>query len=156
MLETKRLRLYPASRAQMEAAIAAAPSAELQAAYAEMLEGGLTHPDQWEWYAMWRIERKDGALVGDLCFKGLTPAATAEIGYGILEAYQGQGYATEAVQAAAAWALSHPALRAVEAETEPDNAASRRVLAKCGFLPIGETGAEGPRFALRRNMKPSA
>lgn len=118
MIETARLLLFSASWAQMEAAISAEPSAELQAAYAEMLAGCLEHPDQWEWYAMWMIERKDGTQVGDLCFKGLTPDATAEIGYGILEAHQGRGYATEAVQAATAWALSHPALRAVEAETE--------------------------------------
>ena len=33
----------------------------------------------------------------------------------------------------------------VAAETEAENAASRRVLEKCGFLPAGE-GREGPRF----------
>ena len=156
MMETERIRIYPAGREQMERMIAADPDEDMKKAYDEMLEGSLSHPKDREWYAMWIIEKTDGTRIGDLCFKGLTPAATAEIGYGILEAYQGQGYATEAVQAAAAWALSHPALRAVEAETEPDNAASRRVLARCGFLPTGETGAEGPRFALRRNMKPSA
>ena len=34
----------------------------------------------------------------------------------------------------------------VEAETEPDNRASQRVLEKCGFLPSGTFGEEGPRF----------
>ena len=37
----------------------------------------------------------------------------------------------------------------VEAETEPDNAASQRVLAKCGFVPNGIVGEEGPRYVRR-------
>ena len=70
----------------------------------------------------------------------------AEIGYGILEEYQSQGYATEAVGAAANWALKQSNVTRVEAETEPDNRASQRVLEKCGFLPSGTFGEEGPRF----------
>ena len=34
----------------------------------------------------------------------------------------------------------------VEAETEPYNKASQRVLAKCGFVPNGIIGEEGPRY----------
>jgi ribosomal-protein-alanine N-acetyltransferase len=134
----------------MEATVEAESDAELKKAYGEMLAGCLAHPEQWDWYAMWRIEEPDGRLVGDLCFKGLEPEGRAEIGYGILEAYQGRGYATEAVRAALAWAFGHPELQAVEAETEPDNAASQRVLAKCGFLPNGVMGQEGPRYTLSR------
>ena len=44
------------------------------------------------------------------------------------------------------WAFQHPMVKAVEAETDPDNAASQRVLMKCGFRPNGETGEEGPRY----------
>ena len=70
MIETNRLRISPASREQMEACIAAERDASLKAAYTEMLEGCLCHSNQWEWYAMWMIERKDGTHIGDLCFKG--------------------------------------------------------------------------------------
>ncbi len=115
-----------------------------------MLEGCLEHPDQWDWYAMWMIEKKDGTHIGDLCFKGLEPNGTAEIGYGILEEYQGQGYATEAVRGALNWAFDHPGVTAIEAETEPENKASQRVLEKCGFLPNGVFGKEGPRFTLQK------
>lgn len=149
LVETRRLKLYPASREQMEAVIAAERAPELRKAYGEMLEGGLAHPRQWAWYAMWRIERRDGTQVGDLCFKGLGPEGVAEIGYGILEDHQGQGYATEAVQAVCRWAFRNQA-KALEAETEPDNAASQRVLEKCGFVPSGTVGEEGPRFVLMR------
>ena len=70
MIETNRLRIYPASREQMEAFIAAEADAELKKAYTEMLEGCLRHPNQWEWYSMWMIELRDGTHIGDLCFKG--------------------------------------------------------------------------------------
>ena len=144
--ETRRLNIYPAMREQMEAFIAAETDAELKKAYTEMLEGCLRHPDQWEWFAMWVIELRDGTHIGDLCFKGLGANGMAEIGYGILEEYQGQGYAAEAVGAAVNWALQHPSVTRVEAETEPDNRASQRVLEKCGFLPTGTVGEEGPRY----------
>ena len=146
MVETERLIVYPASREQMEAYIAAEMDAELKKAYTEMLEGCLQHPDQWEWYAMWMIELRDRTHIGDLCFKGLNANGTVEIGYGILEEYQRQGYAAEAVDAAVDWALQQPGVTRMEAETEPDNRASRRVLEKCGFLPTGTVGEEGPRF----------
>jgi ribosomal-protein-alanine N-acetyltransferase len=143
---TNRLAIYPAAKDQMEAAIALEADAELKAAYTEMLEGCLRHPDAWEWYAMWMIELKDGTLIGDLCFKGLNTNGMTEIGYGIKEEFRNRGYAAEAVDAAVRWALKQPAVKLVEAETEPGNRASRRVLEKCGFLPSGRFGEEGPRF----------
>ena len=145
-IETKRLKLYPASQAQMEAIIDSEADIELRKAYTQMLEGCLRQPDQWQWYAMWMIELRDGTHVGDLCFKGLEADGAVEIGYGIMEEYRGHGYATEAVDAAAAWALRQPSVIRVEAETESDNRASQRVLEKCGFLPSGTVGEEGPRF----------
>ena len=146
MRETKRLRLYPASREQMEAFIAAETDGDLKAAYTQMLEGCLRHPDQWEWYAMWMIELQDGTHIGDLCFKGLDASGAAEVGYGLLEEYRGQGYAAEALEAAVSWALKQDGVTRVEAETEPDNRASQRILEKCGFRPSGVVGEEGPRF----------
>ena len=151
ILKTERLRLRPADRGQMEAAIAAQTDPELIKAYTEMLEGCLAHPDQWEWYAMWIIALKDGTPVGDLCFKGLPETGVPEIGYGLQEEYWGRGYATEAVRAALNWALGQPGVNAVEAETDPENTASQRVLEKCGFRPNGTRGEEGPRFTLIRS-----
>ena len=151
MIKTDRLRIYPASQKQMEAMIASEQDEELKKAYSEMLDGCLRVPAQWDWYAMWMIEKKDGTHIGDLCFKGLDENGVAEIGYGVLEQYQGQGYATEAVQAACLWAFRHAEVRMLEAETDPGNAASQRVLEKCGFHPNGTFGEEGPRFTLKRS-----
>ena len=153
MMETERIRVYPAGREQMERCIAEEKDGELRKAYGEMLEGCLAHPDLWEWYAMWMIEKKDGTHLGDFCFKGIDAGKYPEIGYGILDAHQGRGYATEAVQLALDWAFSYPEVAAVEAETDPGNAASQRVLAKCGFRPTGEIGEEGPRFIVRRKKR---
>ena len=70
-----------------------------------------------------------------------------ELGYGIAEEYRGLGYATEAVETILTWAFDQPGVTSVAAETEEGNAASRRVLEKCGFIPAGE-GREGSRFVL--------
>ena len=147
-LETMRLRVHTASQAEMEKIIDSQTDAELKKAYQEMLQGCLDYPEQWNWYAIWVIEEKDGTQVGDLSFKGLAADGSVEIGYGIDEHYQGQGYATEAVKAAVLWALQQPGVVRVEAETDPDNRASQRVLEKCGFVPAGVDGKEGPRFFL--------
>ena len=146
VLETARLRLRVALHNEMVQFISGQTDEILAAAYREMLQGALDHPEQWNWYAIWMMEEKSGKHVGDLCFKGLNPDGSVEIGYGILEDFWGRGYATEAVRAAVEWALQQPGVTRVEAETEPENAASQRVLAKCGFLPTGTLGKEGPRF----------
>ena len=150
MIETKRIKMYPASREQMEKIIAAETSAELKDAYSEMLEGCLQHMDEWEWYAMWNIELMNGTRVGDLNFKGLDENGVTEIGYVISEEYQGQGYATEAVKAVTEWALQKNNVTAIEAETDVNNIISQKVLAKCGFIANGVVGEEGPRFVLTR------
>ena len=152
MLKTEHLNIYPASREQMEAMIASEQDEELKKAYSEMLDGCLRHPNQWDWYAVWMIEKRDGTHIGDLCFKGLRENGIAEIGYGVLEAFQGQGYATEALHAACRWAVLHPDAQSLEAERDAGNAASQRVLEKCGFRPDGTFGEEGPRFKLDRQI----
>lgn len=150
MIETKRLRLYPASQKQMEEFIETQTVDVLKAAYTEMLNGCLAKPEQWEWYAIWMIELKNGTHIGELCFKGLSSEGIAEIGYGINDEYQGQGYASEAVKAVSEWAFQQPDVTALEAETDDENIASKRVLEKCGFVPNGIMGEEGPRYSLPR------
>ena len=150
MIKTERLKIYPATQKQMEEFIAAQSDENLKAAYTEMLSSSLAHPEQWNWYAVWMIEREDGTHIGELCFKGLDENGVAEIGYGISEHYQNQGFAGEAVQAVVTWAFREPGITAIEAETDANNIASQRVLEKCGFAPNGKTGAEGPRYMLRK------
>ena len=145
-IKTERLRIYTSSDGVMKKIIEDETDGEMKKAYTEMLDGALLHPDRREWYAITLIELTSGERIGDLCFKGLEADGSAEIGYGICEKYQGQGYATEAVAAAAAWALRQPGVTRVYAETDPGNVASQKVLKKCGFIPTGDAGDEGPRF----------
>ena len=146
MIETQRLKIYAATEEQMEIWIAAQTIDVLKTAYTEMLDGCLAHPDQWEWYAIWMIELKDGTHIGELCFKGIDAFGSAEIGYGIADDYQGQGFATEAVNAAAAWAFRQNAVNSVTAEVDKDNIASIRVLEKSGFILTEKIGEEGPIY----------
>jgi RimJ/RimL family protein N-acetyltransferase len=146
MLDADRLVIYAASEREMNRIIEAEQDEERREAYEEMLRGSLEHPDDWGWYAIWLIMRKDGTNIGNLSFKGTPDEGIVEIGYGIAEEYRGFGYATEALETILEWAFEQPGVTCVAAETAPDNAASRRVLEKCGFKPTGTVGREGPRF----------
>ena len=88
----------------------------------------------------------EDVAVGSIGFFGPPqPAADgtpeAEIGYGLVEAARGAGYATEAVTAMVAAAEAEGAR--VRASVLPDNAASIRVLAKCGFTELRGSTEEG-------------
>jgi len=98
------------------------------------------------------VRLPDGTLIGAM---GVIdhPDSTIEVGYWFGVAYQGKGYASEALQATLDQIAADPDLahRSIFAECRPDNAASIRLLTKTGFHA---TGRPGPRlnrieFALR-------
>lgn len=146
-IKTKRMTLRPMSDAEIEERMERADSDALRTAYGEMLSGCKSDPENRIWYAPWAMTLKDSpTYIGDLGFKGPVKNHAVEIGYGILPEYEGQGYTTEAVQAMTQWAFQQKDVVFAEAETDPENKASQRVLEKCGFVPDGTTGEEGPRF----------
>lgn len=148
MIKTERLNIRVLSDGEMREMIEKETDPEMKKAYGEMLQGCIDHPEKRPWYAVWRIEDHDGCYLGDLCFKGLDENGCTEIGYGIAPEYWCRGYASEAVKAVTDWALTQSGVKRIEAETDSDNIASQRVLEKCGFIPTGVIGEEGPRFAL--------
>lgn len=152
MVITKRLNITLLSDEAMEEMIYGEAIPELKQAYTEMMKGCKACTDRRQWYGIWDICLADALdiSIGNLSFKGLNDDGIVEIGYGINEEYAGNGYATEAVSAMVSWALSQPGVFRIEAETEPDNLASQRVLAKSGFIPNGIIGEEGPRFEIRK------
>lgn len=76
-------------------------------------------------------------------------ACELEIGYWLPERHHGLGIAGTAVPAvAAAYARAFPDRRLI-AECHPDNAASRRVLARAGFRPTGQAGERPGRERYR-------
>lgn len=146
-VKTRRMVLSPMTQEEIAALIAQSP-ADLAQAYGEMLDGCRKNPDNAHWYAPWKMcLRSNGQSVGDIGFKGPPHAGRVEIGYGIHGEYEGRGLTTEAVKALCGWAITQDMVYFVDAETEPENFASQRVLEKSGFKPTGITGEEGPRFA---------
>jgi RimJ/RimL family protein N-acetyltransferase len=97
-----------------------------------------TYREGWGTYAIVRTE--DGRAVGGIGFHSAPDEeGRVEIGYDVTEGARGRGYATEAVTAIAAWALSQPGVTAVTANTDLDNGLSQRVLERAGFVRIATT-----------------
>jgi RimJ/RimL family protein N-acetyltransferase len=92
------------------------------------------------------VQAREGDFMGVL---GIHPREgfAAELGYWIGRPYWGQGYMTEAVSAALAWAGGPWGRRALVSGHFADNEASGRVLTKSCFLYTGEVE---PRFSLAR------
>ena len=94
-----------------------------------------------------------GRIVGGVGFLSAPETdGSVEIGYGLAPSAQGHGYATEAVQALVALARAQGAATVV-AMTDPGNAASHRVLERCGFVRDGEieSGDDGVLWRWRRS-----
>ena len=84
------------------------------------------------YWGSWIVIRKsDDRIIGDIGFKGKPDEnKTVEIGYGLLEGYWNNGYATEAVEALIEWAFHTSKVEKVIAETLKENDGSIRVLEK--------------------------
>jgi ribosomal-protein-alanine N-acetyltransferase len=79
--------------------------------------------------------RDDPTLMGTVGFwKWNKPHFYAEIGYEIGPAYWNKGYMTEAIRAALRFGFDHMELHRVEANIDPENNGSRRVVEKVGFI----------------------
>lgn len=105
-LKTRRLILSPMELGELEDRVNQMEPGELRQAYEEMLEGFRGAPEHWLWYTPWKINlKKDGTLIGDLCFKGPPVKGTVEWGYGLEEPYWGQGYMSEAARLMLDWAF---------------------------------------------------
>jgi len=110
--------------------------AEVSPAWLERVRAA-TSPDPWlHGYAL--VHRGTGGVIGSAGFKAPPDSAKAvEIAYGVSPEHENLGYATEAAQALAAWALGSGEVETVLAHTRSESGASARVLAKCGFRRIG-------------------
>ncbi len=86
-------------------------------------------------FTLYSIRTTEGDVaIGGIGFFGPPDAEGAvEIGYGLVEAVRGQGFATEALIAATRFALQNGAAE-VKAEAAVGNLASQRALAKAGYV----------------------
>jgi RimJ/RimL family protein N-acetyltransferase len=110
-------------------------------------------------YGGWTVERKaDGAFLGQVFFadfkRDMTPSIEdqPEMGWMLALHAHGQGYASEAVGAALAWADKALAGQEIVAIIDPENAPSIRVAEKAGFAPSGEGTYKGDTILIYRRM----
>ena len=87
----------------------------------------------------WAVaDRRDDRLIGTTALFALAgPMHRAELGYSLLPARQGQGLATEAVRLALDHAFDVLGLARIEADVDPRNLPSCRLLEKLGFQREG-------------------
>lgn len=162
-LDTERLRLRPATLADLETWHAISRDAErawfgearssLENARAN-LEKHVRHHEE-HGFALWAVElRKTGEVIGAAGLTHLAEGPEVEVGYRFLERCWGNGYATEAARAAVRFGFDELGLERIVAVTEPGNRASRRVMEKCGLTFVGVTmygGRPHVKYAIARN-----
>jgi RimJ/RimL family protein N-acetyltransferase len=97
-------------------------------------------------YGSWAIEEKaTGHYLGSVGFfdvqRELTPSisGTPEAGWVLTPRVHGRGYASQALQAALAWADGHLCAERITCIIDPDNVASLRLAAKFGFQEVART-----------------
>lgn len=147
-IKTDRLIIIPLTDTQMQETINNETCNEIKTAFIEMYDNSIKHPKDRIWYVIWGIYLKNNLdeTIGNLSFKGPSVNGMVEIGYGINDNYQNNGYMIETLIAVSNWAIKQDKVSVLEAETTTDNIASIKVLEKVGFVPTGIIGEEGPRY----------
>src|SRR4051812_4405641 len=79
---------------------------------------------------------EDGSVLGRFNLVDIEDH-TAELGYRVAQHVAGRGVATATVRQLCRLAATRHGLRTLRAATAHQNAASQRVLAKAGFVPVG-------------------
>jgi [ribosomal protein S5]-alanine N-acetyltransferase len=86
--------------------------------------------------AFYVLVAEDGSVLGRFNLYGLADG-TAVLGYRVAQRAAGRGVATASVRELCQIAAARHGLRVLRAATSHGNAASQRVLAKAGFVPVG-------------------
>ncbi|MGN6665454.1 MAG: GNAT family N-acetyltransferase [Trinickia sp.] len=88
---------------------------------------------------VWAIELTcTRETIGTCCLFNADPVSRrAELGFGLRRPFWGQGYMTEAARAAVECGFDVLRLHRIEAEIDPRNGASARVLERLGFVKEG-------------------
>jgi ribosomal-protein-alanine N-acetyltransferase len=106
-------------------------------------------PKQLPWRIRLIVERSSSTVIGSINLKGAPDAdGDVEIGWGLNEAYRGNGYATEAAAAVMRWAFEQSGVRSVSATVPDDNDASQRLARRLGFAPNASTRRNLPLWKI--------
>jgi RimJ/RimL family protein N-acetyltransferase len=147
--ESERLLMRPQAQADAEALHEAYGDTELMTWWSSAPHANVeetraylwdrTTPSEWRGWVM--VERATGAVIGTLAAGQCRKAGVAEIGYLLIRRHWGRGYAREGV-ARLIDTLIAEGHRRIWADTDPDNAASNRLLEALGFTLEGRLRAE--------------
>lgn len=90
-------------------------------------------------YSFFVLRRDDGTLMGGIGVSNVRRgvAETGSLGYWMGERHARRGFMSEALRLMLAFAFERLRLHRIEAACLPHNAASRRLLMKCGFREEG-------------------
>jgi [ribosomal protein S5]-alanine N-acetyltransferase len=86
--------------------------------------------------AFYVLVDEDGSVLGRFNLYDIRDG-TANLGYRVAEHVAGHGVATATVRELCRLAAARHGLRTLDAATSQQNAASQKVLAKAGFVPVG-------------------
>lgn len=86
--------------------------------------------------AFYLLVAEDGSVLGRFNLVDIEDHA-AELGYRVAEHVAGRGVATETIRELCRLAAAKHGLRTLRAATSHQNAASKKVLTKAGFVPAG-------------------
>jgi ribosomal-protein-alanine N-acetyltransferase len=86
--------------------------------------------------ACYLLVAEDGSVLGRFNLIGIEDS-TAKLGYRVAQHVAGRGVATATVRELCRLAADRHGLRTLRAATAHRNAASQKVLAKAGFVPVG-------------------
>ena len=94
-------------------------------------------PDEAPWWNWVIVERGTRRAIGSVAFGGEPDAGGAVlIGYAMHPAFEGLGYATEAVRAMIGWAFHQPGVKLVRALAPVWNTPALRVAENVGMRPV--------------------
>jgi ribosomal-protein-alanine N-acetyltransferase len=104
--------------------------------FAQRLEA---HPEETGWLAWYGIARDQptATLIASGGFFGPPTEGAVEIGYSVLPAYEGRGYAGDMMAALIGWAFTR-GVETVAAETSLQNTRSLKLLQRLAFTRTGD------------------
>jgi ribosomal-protein-alanine N-acetyltransferase len=102
------------------------------------LQRMLDRMSQWEGMGSFAaLDRTTGAIIGNALLRPLEDGPRIEVGYHVIKAHWGNGYATEIARGAVRYGFEDLGLEEIYGVVVPANIASRRVLEKAGLTRIG-------------------
>jgi len=153
IVRTERLELRPLGREAIEALLAGdgalaerytgarfrepAPPPYMAESFPVVRDRLRAHPEEAPWWNWLIVARGSEEAVGSVAFGGpVSTDGAVLVGYAIYTAYEGRGYATEAVRALVAWAFGQDGVREVRALAPVWNTPALRVAENVGMRPV--------------------